>query len=115
MILLQMVTGTETVMPPAPPAPEPVASTGEDDGIGVVVPLRSEPVAQPQIIEHTSPVMVDPSKLRCFYPRKKDRRSGNERTGTRLTFDSGAGMPVTNSFEEVTALYNDWLAENRRS
>lgn len=70
---------------------------GEDDGLPV-------PAGQPVPTEETSPVMVDASKIRAFYPRKA-QRDGSPRVGTRLTFDNGSGMAVTETFEEVAAKF----------
>lgn len=65
---------------------------GEDDGLAMTGPV---------LAETTSVVMVDADKVRCFYPRKP--RNGVPSVGTRLTFDNGAGMAVTELFEEVAA------------
>lgn len=56
------------------------------------------------VTETTSPVMLDLEAVRNFYPRKPSAM-GEPRNGTRLTFKDGAGMAVTNSYEEVKALY----------
>jgi hypothetical protein len=62
---------------------------GEDDGLAVTTRT-----------EATSEVMVNAEEIRCFYPRKPNR-DGTPRTGTRLTFKNGSGMPVTELFNEV--------------
>lgn len=72
---------------------------GEDDGLSNVVPIT-----EPSPAEVTTPVMVDASKVRCFYPRKKNH-DGSERRGTRITFDNGAGMAVTELFNDVAAAF----------
>lgn len=61
---------------------------GEDDGLTPA--------------EVTSPVMVAIEKVRSFYPRKA-QRDGTPRVGTRITFDNGSGMAVTETFDEVVA------------
>lgn len=85
LVQLTMVTGRAGSVEP----------DGEDDGIEVVTNVAAET---------TSPVMVEVGKVRCFYPRKP-RGDGSPRTGTRLTFDNGAGMAVTELFEEVAAKF----------
>ncbi len=80
LIQLTMVTGLNTHSD----------ELGEDDGLSAN--------------ETTTPVMVAADKVRSFYPRKP-HRDGTPRIGTRLTFDNGAGMAVTELFEEVAAKF----------
>jgi hypothetical protein len=68
---------------------------GEDDGIAATIRPRAE---------STTPVMVDTTHVRCFYPRHK-RSDGTQPVGTRLTFSNSAGMPVQESFDEVAAKF----------
>jgi hypothetical protein len=72
---------------------EEVENDGEDDGITVTQP-----------VERTTPVMVETAHVRSFYPRHK-RPDGTQPVGTRLTFSNSAGMPVTETFEEVAAKF----------
>lgn len=68
---------------------------GEDDGIAATIRPRTEA---------TTPVIVDTTHVRCFYARHK-RADGTQPIGTRLTFTNSAGMPVTETFDEVAAKF----------
>ena len=57
-----------------------------------------------QRVESTTPVMVNLDRVRNFYPRKPDHY-GAPRAGTRLTFEDGKGMAVTEDFDTVSALF----------
>ena len=90
LIQLTMITGIER-------HPAQVLD-GEDDGIAASIRPRQE-------VETTSPVVINTDHIRCFYPRR-ERDDGVVPVGTRLTFTNSAGMAVTETFEEVSALYN---------
>lgn len=60
----------------------------------------------PEVI--TTPVMINIDAVRCFNNRRSDR------PGTRLTFTDGGGFAVTESFDEVVALINDWTKDIAR-
>jgi hypothetical protein len=47
--------------------------------------------------EGSSPAMVQPAFIRCFYPRK------DSRIGTRITFAKGSGVAIKDLFETVAA------------
>lgn len=53
--------------------------------------------------EVTTPVAIVAEKIRNFYPRKPDRNTGEPRIGTRITLDGGAGIPVTETMDQVIA------------
>ena len=52
-----------------------------------------------EVLETTSPVVINPAFVRCYY----GRRGG--KPGTRITFADGKGFAVAETFEAVTALF----------
>lgn len=72
----------------------------DTDEPGEGLPVSAAAGAPPA--EPTTPVMVNVDAIRAFY-RRKDRRSGEPRIGTRLTFTDGGGFAVTDTFDVVLA------------
>jgi hypothetical protein len=106
LVQLTMVTGrVQHLEDQLDHSPDADMSEGEDDGLAAAEARElAAAAAQPTPSETTTPVIVDTVKVRCFYPRKP-QRDGTQRRGTRLTFDNGAGMAVTETFEEVAAKF----------
>ena len=48
-------------------------------------------------VDRTVAARIDPSRVRCFYPRR------NDKPGTRITFSDGGGFAVADSLEAVEA------------
>lgn len=57
----------------------------------------------------TSPVVINPDSIRCFYPRKENR------VGTRITFNDGGGFAVAETFDTVMDLIGGIYAHGIRT
>lgn len=69
---------------------------GEDDGLSNVTEFPRQ--------EETTPVILDATQVRNFYPRKGGR------PGTRILFRNGSALPVTETFDEVEQKIREALA-----
>jgi hypothetical protein len=78
----------------ASPAQE-TDDVGEDDGIA----------SAPERVEQTRPIRINVAQIRDFYPRKEPL------VGTRILFNNGSAVAVTEPFGDVVAKVDAACAE----
>lgn len=88
------LTLTMVVGPADQPSEDDVYSDTDEPGEG------NEPAPVTAGGERTTPVTIATDAVRCFY-RRKDRRGGEPRIGTRLTFIDGGGFAVSETIDVV--------------
>jgi len=60
-------------------------------------PLTDSDEDEMRVAPITTPVDINPDKIRCFYARKDNR------PGSRITFSDGGGFVVSESYAQVRA------------